>query len=221
MNIGVNGITLYYEQTGSGPPVILLHGNGEDHSIFDMLVGELSGRFLIYTVDSRGHGSSTKTQNLDYRVMADDIAQMIDKLNIAKPALLGFSDGGILGLILASRYPDMLSKLIVCGANTHPVGIRTTYLVIMKLACLLTKNERLKLMVRQPDITDFELQSILIPTLVLAGNRDLIKPKHTEHIASLIPNARLHILKGESHSSYIVHSPKLAEIIVPFLKETD
>ena len=221
MYIDVNGVTLYYEQTGSGSPIVLLHGNGEDHSIFDELVQELSKSFLVYAVDSRGHGGSTKTQTLDYKVMTNDIAELIKNLNLAKPVMLGFSDGGILGLMLASGYPDLLSKLIVCGANAHPNGIRTPYLLIMKLFYRLTKNEKLKLMVTQPDISDSELMRISVPTLVLAGIRDLIKKRHTEHIASFISCAHMRILGGESHSSYVVHSPKLYTIIRPFLDETE
>jgi pimeloyl-ACP methyl ester carboxylesterase len=218
MFIEVNGIRLYYEQTGSGAPIVLLHGNGEDHTIFDVLSRFLSSRFTVYAVDSRGHGQSTKTAALDYAVMARDVSELITGLNLEKPVLLGFSVGGIIGLLLGSGNPELISRLIVCGANTHPSGIRTIPLFMMKLFFRLSKNEKLKLMLTQPDIEDAALNRISVPTLVLIGSRDMIKRKHTEHIASEIPNARLSILEGESHSSYIVRSLKIVTHLLPFLE---
>ena len=120
-------VTLYYEKTGQGRPVILLHGNGETHEIFDKLVPELSKDYTVYAIDSRGHGKSTKVKTLDYDIMAEDIAEFIRILKLEKPMLYGFSDGGILGLILAYRYPDLLSKLIISGANLHPDGLKIKY----------------------------------------------------------------------------------------------
>jgi pimeloyl-ACP methyl ester carboxylesterase len=117
-------ITLYYEKTGQGKPIILLHGNGENHKIFDELVLQLSREYTVYAIDSRGHGKSSKTKSLDYYRMAEDIAGFIKLLNIEKPILYGFSDGGILGLIIGFRYPQLLSKLIISGANIRPEGIK-------------------------------------------------------------------------------------------------
>jgi pimeloyl-ACP methyl ester carboxylesterase len=133
MYIKVNGIELFYEKYGSGNPIVLLHGNGEDHTIFDVLVLQLSQHHTVYAIDSRGHGKSSSVKSLDYRVMMEDIAAFITKLGIENAMLYGFSDGGIIGLLLAIEHPSMLSKLIISGANTHPGGIKIIYTIFMQI----------------------------------------------------------------------------------------
>lgn len=217
MYLDVNGTRLYYEKTGDGAPFILLHGNGEDHTIFDMLIPELSKYYSVYAVDSRGHGQSDRATELSYDTMACDIAEFIQKLGLIKPILYGFSDGGIIGLILAICSPHMLSLLIVSGANTQPSGIRFFPLLLIKAVYFLTRSAKMKLMLTEPDIKKEDLNKIKTPAVILAGSRDLIKQSHTEYIAENIPGSTLQILKGEDHSSYVIHSKKLFNIIKPYI----
>jgi len=210
-------IELYYEKTGQGEPVVLLHGNGEDHTIFDVLVKQLSPDYTVYAIDSRGHGKSGKVESLDYNSMMEDVALFIREMGIQKPIMYGFSDGGIIGLLLAVKYPEMLSKLIISGANTHPDGIKGIHILPMKIVYFFTGSRKNKLMLTQPCITDAELNAIVTPTLVLAGSKDLIKENHTRNIAKNIPGSVLRILEGESHGSYVVKSEKLYEIIKIFI----
>lgn len=218
MIIKVNDISLFYEKTGQGKPIILLHGNGENHKIFDKLTEQLSSEYTVYAIDSRGHGQSSKVKEIDYNSMMEDVASFIKELNIEAPILYGFSDGGIIGLLLASKYPTMLSKLIVSGANTTPDGLDNGVLCIMKLLYFLTRSSKTKMMLTQPNITADELKRIQTPVLVLAGEKDIIKQEHTKYIAAQIPNHVLNIIKGEGHGSYIVHSKKLYTIMKPFLE---
>ncbi len=213
----VNHIDLYYECIGQGKPVILLHGNGESHKIFERLSKHLSRQFTVYAIDSRGHGESTKVKRLDYREMAEDIAQFIKTKEISKPILYGFSDGGILGLILAATYPELLSKLIISGANTVPEGIKTSYLLFFRIVYFFTRDMRYQLMLTQPHICDAELEKITVPTLVLAGSNDLVKENHTKYIAENIAGSILKIADGENHMSYVLNNKKLYNIIKPFL----
>lgn len=217
----VNGITLYYEKTGEGQPIILLHGNGEDHQIFDVLTEQFKENFSVYAIDSRGHGQSTRVRELDYRSMAEDIAEFIKILGLEKPVLYGFSDGGIIGLMLAAAYPELLSKLIISGANLTPEGVKKRYLNLFRLIYYITRNPNYRLMVTQPQISEAELHKIVVPTLVLAGSKDLIKEEHTRLIAELISNCTMQILAGENHMSYVVHSKKLYPILKSFLSEED
>jgi len=218
MYVKVNGIDLFYEKTGQGRPIILLHGNGESHKIFDVLTGQLSPKYTVYAIDSRGHGKSGKTKRLDYGDMARDIAAFINELGIEKPMLYGFSDGGIIGLLLAIHYPALLSKLIISGANTRPDGINNIWTFLIKASYCFTRSNKDKLMLTQPNITDAELNSIAIPTLILAGSKDMIKAEHTRNIAQNIPSSTLKILDGETHASYVINSEKLYGIIEPFLQ---
>ena len=221
MYIKTNGANIFYKKSGQGHPIILLHGNGQTHAIFDVLEKQLSQNYTVYAIDSRGHGKSSKVKNLDYKSMMEDIATLIRELHIQKPILFGFSDGGNIGLLLAIQYPNVLSKLIISGSNTTPNGIKPIYMALIKVAYFFTRSKKFKLMLTQPTIKKTDLHNIVTPTLVLAGSKDFIREEHTKAIAKNIKNSTLRILKGEGHMSYVVRSRKLYEIIVPFLTKAD
>ena len=217
MKIFVNNVNLYYETFGKGQPIILLHGNGETHEIFDKLIEKLKSHYKVYAIDSRCHGKSEDLVEISYDIMRDDIIEFIKKLNIKNPILYGFSDGGIVGLLIAIKEPDLLSKLIVSGANVSTDGIKKKDYFLTKLIYLITRNKLLKIMINEPNIKKEELKSIQIPTVVLAGEKDCIKYEHSKFIAYNIPNSRFEIIKSETHGSYIVHSEKLYGIIKKYL----
>ena len=216
MRIRVNQTSLYYEIKGVGAPLILLHGNGETHAIFDALAEKLSVSYCVYAVDSRAHGQSDDAL-LDYAEMAQDVVEFIQLLQLDKPILYGFSDGGIIGLLLAMKHPQILSKLIISGANLCPAGIKRRYVLAMRAVYLFTRNSKFKLMLTQPNIAPEDLCKIKTPTLVLAGSGDVVREAHTKEIAAHIPGASLRILPGESHASYVFDNEKLYEILMPFL----
>ena len=217
MNITVNNVNLYYDAVGSGNPLILVHGNGESHEIFSEAVKLLKTHFTCYLIDSRGHGRSQKVTEYHYADMAEDIHQFVQALSLQNVTFCGFSDGGIIGLLLASGYPDLFERMIVCGANTSPAAIEDwveenfpDYRRIMK------KSPLFKLMMTEPDISGEQLAAIKPPTLVLAGSEDVIDEEDTRFIASSIPGAELKILEGETHDSYIAGSSKIGELILEF-----
>ncbi|MBB2183253.1 alpha/beta hydrolase [Lachnospiraceae bacterium MD1] len=214
----VNSINLYYEMSGVGKPLILLHGNGETHKIFDKAIPILSEHFTVYAIDSRGHGQSDSVLEYHYDDMAEDIKCFIHELKLEQPILYGFSDGGIIGLILASKYPQLLSRLIISGANTVPDGIRTGWLRLFQCINAVVKEPKMTMMLKEPNITTEMLKCIVIPTTVLAGSRDMVKRSHTEYIADSIPNSKLNILQGEGHGSYVLHNTKLVNLILDATK---
>ena len=217
MYIHINRQILYYDKTGNGSPILLLHGNGEDHTIFDLLIPMLEQHYTVYAIDSRGHGASNPTDDYHYEGMADDIAELITSLEIESPALYGFSDGGIIGLLLALHYPDLISSLIISGANLNPRGMKWSFLHKAKQHYKKTNSPLDRIMIEEPEIDPSSLADIHIPVLVLAGEHDIIKPSHTRLIAESLPHAQLTILKGEDHGSYIIHSSKLYRHIRDFL----
>ncbi|MBU5317644.1 alpha/beta hydrolase [Clostridium bornimense] len=210
----VNNIKLYYEKRGEGRPLILLHGNGESHKIFDEAIEILEKNFTVYAIDLRGHGASEDIEEYHYLDMVEDIKEFIYTEKLVEPILYGFSDGGIIALLLASMYPRMLSRIIISGANIHPTGLKNIWIILFKITYLLKKDPKVKMMLEEPNISKEMLNRIEIPTVVLAGERDVIKEKHTRLIANSIKNSKLQILKGEDHGSYIIHSEKVAEIIL-------
>lgn len=219
MEITVNGMKIFYEQMGSGRPLLLLHGNGEDHGIFYEAAEILREHYTVYLPDTRGHGGSGEVEEYHYADMAEDVRDLIQALKLERPFLYGFSDGGIVGLLTAIRYPGLLSGLAVSGANTSPKGIKTCWRRFFAGEYQRTKDPKLKLMLREPSISEKELSGIRIPALVTAGSRDMIRRRDTEKIAAAIPESRLHILRGEDHGSYIVHEKKIGEILLEFFQQ--
>ena len=216
-----NGISIYYEKEGRGKPMILLHGNGEDHTTFSEASAILKDRFTIYALDTRGHGRSSESCDMHYQSFAEDVKAFIDALSIENPSLLGFSDGAITALMLASSYPDSVSAVISAGANTRPEGLTDEMLKDIRKEYEATGSALLSLMLSEPDISKEELGRINVPVLVVAGEHDAVKLEDTEMIASSVPDAKLRILKGEDHASYIWHSEKIARIVLeelPFLR---
>ena len=216
MYVQANGIKLYYEKTGKGRPLVMVHGNGEDHGIFDTAIGLLKEKYTCYAVDSRCHGKSDKTPELHYQDMADDMIAFMEALNLRDAVFYGFSDGGVVGLIAASRCAR-ITTLIVSGANLSPKGVARKIRLSIWAWNLLKPDDKLALMLREPQISEDTLRAIRAETLVLAGSGDLILPEETRRIAAGIPGAKLQIVQGEDHGSYIVHSTRIAAIIREFV----
>lgn len=214
----VNGLKLFYHKEGSGRPVILLHGNGEDHTIFDVAIRDLARSYTVYALDSRAHGKSDPVPSLTYREMAGDVAAFIRQQGLEKPALVGFSDGGVVALLVALRWPDLPGRLVVAGANMTPTGIKQPWRTLMRVQNRISPDPKLDLMLTQPHLAGWQLTGITAPTLVLAGEKDLIDENQTRRIARSIPGAKLLILPGETHGSYVIHSDKLYPAMANFLR---
>lgn len=211
-----NGIELNYEVFGEGSPFILLHGNGEDHTIFYTLIEDLKKDYKVYAIDSRSHGCSEQGK-LSYSLMAEDVRSFIESLNLIKPIIYGFSDGGIIGIILASKYPELISTLISSGANVTPNGLKWHIRAFFRVLNFFKPSPFLNLMIKEPNLTENDLNNIKANVLLLAGSNDMVPYKHSEYIAKNIPNATLKVLKGENHGSYVINSSKLYPIIKSYL----
>ncbi len=119
-SIQANGVELHYTISGSGEPLVLLHGFGSCAKGWGPIAGELSKRYRVIALDARGHGSSTNPSGrFTHAQAAEDVRALLDRLGIAKARAIGFSSGGMTLLHLATRYPDRLSKMVVIGATTH------------------------------------------------------------------------------------------------------
>ena len=213
MKISLNGVELNYEVIGSGDPLIMVHGNSEDHTIFTEAAEVLKDYYTCYLVDTRSHGKSGKVKPLHYQDMAQDYVEFIKALDLKNVTFFGFSDGGILGL-LSGMEGDLIDTLIVSGANTYPGAVEDRMAKTMKIIHFVTRSDKFHLMLTEPDIRAEDLQKIQCKTFVLAGSKDAVKRENTDFIAANIPNATQMILEGETHTSHIVHNTKIADIIL-------
>lgn len=218
MKVKVNDIVLNYDVVGSGYPIILLHGNGENYTIFNKLIDKLKEDYTVYAVDSRCHGESDDTEEVSYNLMAEDIIAFIKELNIENPMLYGFSDGGIVGLLVAIKEPELLSKLIVSGVNINPKGLKNGTYMFCKVVSFFNRNKLIKLMVNEPNITIEELQSIKVPTVLLVGDRDCIKLSHTKLIHRNIKDSKLEIVRKANHFNYIIGKDRIYNILKKYIE---
>ena len=211
----VNGIKLYVETYGKGPAMLQIHGNGESIASMGHQIRFFSDRYRVIAADSRGHGKSEMgSGRLTYEQMAEDLNGLLERRGLKSVYVLGWSDGGILGLLLAIHHPDKVSRLAVMGANLNPAGAYdwANDLVAAKdkqIARMIEKGDtsqpwaRLKqyfdLLGKQPNISLAQLKTIMAPTLVMAGDRDVISDVHTLEIFHALPNAHLTIFPGATH----------------------
>lgn len=217
-SVFVNGVTLHYEETGAGRPVMLVHGNGEDHHIFDMGIAQLvKAGYHVYAPDSRGHGANEPQPEYHYADMAEDMYQFIRAMKLEKPAFYGFSDGGIIGLTLITRHPDCVGALAISGTNLSPAGLIPSFVEEYTAINEKENDPLITLMLTEPHIDPEALKKIAVPVLVTAGENDLILQSETKKIADLIPNSTMIILEGEDHGSYIVNSEIMGELLIDFL----
>lgn len=220
--VDVNGITLHYAVFGAGAPIVLVHGNGEDHTIFRTEIEQLAGAgYQVYAPDSRGHGANEPMSEYHYTDMADDIYAFIRALGLERPALYGHSDGGIIGLLLEIRHPGTLGILAVSGTNLSPDGLIPSFVEEYTAISREHPDPLLTLMLTEPHISPESLKSIRIPVLVTAGENDLILRSETEKIAEALPQAEMVIVEKEDHGSYIVGSEIMGNLLLSFLKKHD
>ena len=218
----VNGVSLTYEMAGEGKPVLLLHGNGGSHRDLSVLTRQLSeAGYRVYAIDSRGQGANAPLSEYHYEDMAEDTYAFIKALGLEKPALYGWSDGGIVGLLTEIRHPGTLGALAISGANLDPEGIKGELLLSYQAMEALSPDPLSKMVLTEPHILPEELQGMDLPVLVTAGAMDMIREEHTRKIAASIPGARLVILEGESHGSYILGSEKMGNLLLSFLEDLD
>lgn len=204
----VNGIKLYYEIYGSGKPLIMLHGNGGSIQAFSNQIPFFEKYFKVISIDSRLQGKSGGSpDSLSYDLMASDFNALLDQLHVDSAYVLGWSDGGINGLLLALKYPAKVKRLAVSGANTIPDSTALPIADILWMkdfvehSTTASKTEIAlnKMMIDQPHIAFDSLKHISCPVLIMAGDHDIIKPEHTLKIFQSIPNASLCIFPDSNH----------------------
>jgi pimeloyl-ACP methyl ester carboxylesterase len=236
----VNGISLYYATFGQGAPVILLHGGLANSNYWGGQVPALARDHRVVVVDSRGHGRSTRSdQPYSYELMASDVVALMDHLKIDKAAVVGWSDGAIIGLVLAIHHPDRLTGVFAFAANYNPAGLREdldknpTFNAFIERCS--QEYEQLsstpkeykdflaaieKMWATEPNLTKDDLRAIRVPMVIADGDRDeAIRRDHTEEMAALIPGAGLLIQPNVSHFSMLQDAEQFTTDVLQFLAQ--
>lgn len=234
----LNGARIWYAVYGHGDPVILLHGGLANSNYWGHQVRALAKHYQVIVMDSRGHGrSSNNNSAYSYDAMTADVLGLMDFLKIKRAAIVGWSDGGIIGINIAIHHPERITKLFAFGANSNPNGTKDpSGSPVFKLyATQRAKqeyqqlsqtpknyeeflNQIKKMWETQPNFTKAQLNSIKTPTWIVDGDRDEgIKREDTEFMAEQIPSAGLLIQPHVSHFSFMQDPEQFNSNVLHFL----
>jgi pimeloyl-ACP methyl ester carboxylesterase len=216
----INGFKMYTETYGDGPPLLMLHGNNGDMSAFAHNVPYFAAHYKVILADSRSQGRSLDPDHpLNFEIMADDFAALLDAMHIDSAYVIGWSDGGINALLLAIRHPSKVKKLAATGANLWPgpdafapglwdqQALYAASLQKPPATAKETNNRKLFLLDwQEPHITLAQLHTIQAPCLIMAGDHDAISLSHTLLIYQNIPHANLWIVPNSGHATLIEHA---------------
>jgi pimeloyl-ACP methyl ester carboxylesterase len=234
----VGDIRMFYAVFGEGAPVLLLHGGLANSDYWSAVIPILVEQHRqVIVADSRGHGRSTRSaQPYSYDLMASDVIGLLDYLKIGKTDLVGWSDGGIIGLDIAMHHPERLRRLFAYGANSDPSGVKDidkspNFQAFIRRArgeyarlsptpkdydAFLTQIQAM--WAQQPNWSRQQLQQIKVPTAIADGAYDeAIKREHTEYLARTIPGAKLVILPDVSHFGMLQNPQEFSAAVLAFL----
>jgi pimeloyl-ACP methyl ester carboxylesterase len=236
----VNGIKIWYATFGRGEAVVMLHGGLANSNYWGHQVRALQTHYRLIVMDSRGHGRSSRNeQAYGYDLMASDVLALMDHLKIEKAAIVGWSDGAIIGLDIAMHHPERVTKLFAFAANSDPSGVADIAKSDVFNAYVARAGEEYKrlsptpgeykafvdqitkMWETQPNWTDADLAKIKVPTWIVDADHDeAIKRENTEFMAAHIPGAGLLLQPNVSHFSFMQDPEKFTDDVRHFLEHT-
>ncbi|GAB3921616.1 alpha/beta fold hydrolase [Larkinella terrae] len=229
----IRGFRMYYEEYGVGKPLLIIHGNGGSIKDFKNQIPYFAKNYRVILADSRAQGKSVDPgDSLTYEMMADDFNALLNTLRIDSCYVIGWSDGGINGLLLAMRHPEKVKKLAITGANLWPdttalepklfhwiVSNNDSLATVAQTPDVKAQKKLLNLMVFNPHISTADLKKVSCPTLVIGGDNDVILPRHTLEIAEALPKSYLWILPNSGHSTLIRYKDQFNQEVGEFFKK--
>ncbi|MFT4082064.1 MAG: alpha/beta hydrolase [Nocardioides sp.] len=233
--LDVRGVRSYHETSGEGPPVVLLHGGYCSLEVLRPLSESLATGYRVYAAERPGHGRTPDREGgYSFAESVGDTLAYLDVLGLEDAHLVGYSDGGVIGLLLARDHPERVCSLVAIGVNVDPSGFVSDDLherampaepmnVIIEQYDALSPDgpehatvvtEKLHAMYAvEPDLPAESLGAIDVPTLIMAAQHDMVALEHTALIVSSIPGAQLCIVPGASHL-LVLERPRLAGQVV-------
>ncbi len=233
----VNGIRMYYEEYGEGEPMFLIHANGGNIKSMGNQIDYFKSKYRVIIADSRGHGKSElNTDSLTYIQIAKDWAELANQLNIDSVHIIGWSDGGNIGLLMGINHPSKVKKIVSMGSNLRPDSTALYPFIItyikqsqQQVEAMIQANDttqnwillkqHLGQMAYQPNISKSDLSKIKVPVLIIAGDKDVIREEHSVEIYQNIRKAQLCILPGETHFTPASNPDVFNKIVEEFIVE--
>lgn len=233
----INGTKIYYEVYGEGEVLLLIHGNGSNIHGMGNQIDYFKENYQVIVADNRGHGKSElPTDSLTYRQIAADYEALIQHLKIDSLSIVGWSDGGIVSLIIGVNNKIKTNRIVAMAPNIRPDSTALYPWMInycknaaMGVSAMIAqkdttqdwhqKRQQLQLILTQPHISHSELGNITTPVLIIAGDKDLVKEAHIVEIYQHIPNAHLAILPGETHFTPASNPKLFNEITKNFISK--
>lgn len=238
--VELNGIDLYYEVHGRGEPLVLIHGGLGNAGYWSNQIERFAQKYQVIALDSRGHGRSTFNEEpISYALMTSDVLALMDYLEIEKANIVGWSDGGIIGLELAINHPDRVNRIVAYGANYDLSGLRSDIGESVRFNAYIEQAaadyqtlspdptrwdaflENIGTMwATEPNYTPAQLATITTPILILDGEEEeLIEIDHVKEMAGLIPTAKLILMAGVGHFAPWEQPQAFNQIVLDFLAE--
>ena len=214
------------------PALLFLHGNGENLSIFNAQIDYFAPYYRTITMDTRGHGQSTRGRApLHFYTFADDLIAVLNALHIERVHIVGFSDGAITALHTALVAPERILSMVLLGVNYNAKGLRffpriqiaLVYVWLRMASLFSTKRRKRKeiweLMVHHPHLTLTEIAQISIPTLIVTGQHDMVNQRHNDELSQAIEGAKRLIIPNGNHFWMFLRPDMLNRCVEDFLKD--
>lgn len=239
----IDDVKIHYKIYGTGDPLILLHGSLENIDEWFKQIPDFSKKYKVIAIDNRGHGKSTFTdRKLDYQLLGEDVLGLMNELKIDSAHIVGFGDGGIIGLTLAINHPEKVRKLVAIGAN-YKVDTTAVYSEVLKkveewnsdkiyqyvrnhfkgypnYGLIDAFTQRMKtLLLTEPNLTTADLNRIKCPTLFITGDHDIIKLPHTTEMFESVKQGYLAVIPGTKHYPHKERPLVVNPIILDFLSK--
>ena len=229
----IRGINMYTEQYGSGKPLLLIHGNGGSIKDMGSIIPFFSQKYKVIAVDGRAHGKSVDlADSLSFEMMADDYAALLQQMHVDSAYVIGWSDGGIVALVLAMRNSNKVIKLASTGANLWPDSTalipslwkdEKKHFDAFKSKIFTDSKEKndwkiFMLDWLQPNISLNALNKIVCPSLIISGDNDAINLEHTIKIYRNIPKANLWVLPNSGHATLWEHTDEFNKKVNEFFE---
>lgn len=232
---------IHYASYGQGDPVLLLHGGLSNKlSWFSQIPWLVASGRRVVLIDTRGHGDSTPgNSKLSYPVFAEDTLQVLDRLGIQRTDIVGWSDGGIIALLLGLEAPQRVGRIVAISANFDPSGLIPEANRVQNQSLNISPNkitdwlrgwwsgagERHAVLEAQikelwrtaPQLDHSDLQATTAPTLVITGENDIIELSHSSELAQMLANGKLEIVPGAGHAAPVTHARQINQLIASFL----